>query len=100
MDLLSTDYKGCFAFSLSGHDKGSVYVITDMDDKYVYLSDGRLKTVDSPKKKIHKHIQPVKKRADSFMEDMTDTGSRHYSDEQVKRAIKLYCSYLKKGKEA
>ena len=100
MDKLGTDFRGCFAFSLAGHDKGSIYVITDMDDTYVYLADGRLKTVDNPKKKRHKHIQPVKKKADYFTEDMTDGVDVRFTDEQVKRAIKLYCSYLKKGKEA
>ena len=39
------------ARSKAGHDAGSVYVITDTDDAYVYLVDGKLRTFSRPKKK-------------------------------------------------
>ena len=51
---------GFIAISKAGHDKGHTYLIVKSDDKYVYLSDGRIKKVDSPKKKKIKHIQVVK----------------------------------------
>ena len=35
---------GMLARSKAGHDAGSVYVITDTDDAYVYLVDGKLRT--------------------------------------------------------
>ena len=78
---------GCFARSLAGHDKDTVYVIIEIDNEYVYLSDGKNKTVDRPKKKKLKHIQIIKKK-DSIIE------SKHKNviNEDIKRAIKLYCS--------
>ena len=48
---------GMLARSKAGHDAGSVYVITDTDDAYVYLVDGKLRTFSRPKKKKKKHVQ-------------------------------------------
>ena len=31
---------GYFAYSLSGHDKGKIYLIMSEDQDYVYLADG------------------------------------------------------------
>ena len=41
----------CLHVPKAGHDAGSVYVITDTDDAYVYLVDGKLRTFSRPKKK-------------------------------------------------
>ena len=42
---------GMLARSKAGHDAEKVYVIADIDDAYVYLADGRIRTLDRPKKK-------------------------------------------------
>ena len=51
---------GNFAISKSGHDKGHLYVIIKTDDEYVYLVDGKIRTLSNPKKKNKKHIQIIK----------------------------------------
>ena len=51
--------KGMLARSRAGHDAGTLYVITEADDTYVYLVDGRIRTLDKPKKKKHRHIQVI-----------------------------------------
>lgn len=44
-----------------------LYVIRE-DEKNVYVSDGRLKSVELPKKKNIRHIQPIKKgRSDELV---------------------------------
>ena len=48
--------KGMLARSKAGHDAGKVYVIIDVDDTYVYLADGRIRTLERPKKKKKKHV--------------------------------------------
>lgn len=50
--------KGMFARSLAGHDKGKLYVIVNVEEPYVYLADGKIRTLDRPKKKKLMHIQP------------------------------------------
>ena len=42
---------GQFVISKAGHDKGTVYVIVAEEGEFVYLTDGRLKKPDKPKKK-------------------------------------------------
>ena len=50
--------KGMFARSLAGHDKGRMYVISDVQEPYVFLVDGKIRTANRPKKKKLIHVQP------------------------------------------
>ena len=50
---------GMLARSKAGHDKGHVYVIFEVDEAYVYLVDGSIRTIDKPKKKKKKHVQII-----------------------------------------
>ena len=34
---MNEELKWCFAKSLAGHDKGTVYIIKDIDSVYAYL---------------------------------------------------------------
>ena len=38
---------GKFAKSKAGHDKNQIYVILKEDAEYVYLVDGKLKTIEN-----------------------------------------------------
>lgn len=42
---------GMMARSLAGHDKGKVYMVLDVKEPFVYLVDGKIRTLDHPKKK-------------------------------------------------
>lgn len=81
---------GCFAKSKAGHDKDKIYIIYYEDDAYVYLIDGRLRTIANPKKKKKKHIQSIKKYFDENIIEKLHTARETLRDEEVKRAIKLY----------
>lgn len=48
---------GMMAKSLAGHDKGKVYLVSGADETYVYLVDGKCRTMDRPKRKKKKHVQ-------------------------------------------
>lgn len=63
---------GMLARSTAGHDRGKVYVIIDTDDAYVYLADGRIRTLDKLKKKKKKHVQIILREHD--MTGATDVG--------------------------
>ena len=79
---------GMFATSRAGHDKGKLYIIIEESEEYVYLTDGRLKPVDRPKKKKKKHIQIIRK-VDETIQFMIEE-KKPISNEIVKRAIKEY----------
>ena len=53
---------GMMARSKSGHDAGKVYVITKVEEAYVYLVDGKVRTLDKPKKKKKKKKNPKRNR--------------------------------------
>lgn len=81
-----TDMAGLFATSKMGHDKDTVYIIVREEDEYVYVSDGRLKTVENPKKKNKKHIQIIKKEADDILRGKLLNG-QHIYNEEIRKAI-------------
>ena len=80
---------GMLAVSRAGHDKGALYVVVGCEGDFVYLCDGRLKLMASPKKKRLKHIQPVNRQVDKELLHRLKTG-KMVRDEEIKFAIKQY----------
>ena len=57
MDFVGCKYKiGSAVMALAGKEKGQIFVIVRLDDKYAYLSDGKRLRKNKPKKKSLKHI--------------------------------------------
>ena len=61
--------KGMFARSLAGHDKGRLYVISDVQEPYVFLVDGKIRTANRPKKKKLIHVQPDYEMTDAVRDE-------------------------------
>lgn len=78
---------GAFAKSKAGHDWNQIYVIINCDNEYVYLSDGRLKTIENPKKKKVKHVQLIDYIDPVIGEKLK---SNNLFNEDIKKAIKDY----------
>ena len=72
--------KGMLAKSKAGHDKGHMYVIFKVDDAYVYLVDGNVRTIERPKRKKRKHVQIINDKHE--INDIDDVG--------IKRILKLF----------
>lgn len=51
---------GQVAKSLAGRDKGRLYLVIGFDGNRALLADGRCRTVENPKKKNPKHLQPYR----------------------------------------
>lgn len=89
---------GNLIISKAGHDKSTRYIIIKEDNEYVYVADGRLKTVERPKKKNKKHMQPV---------SQYDTGeikskllqNQAVSNEEIKYVIKQSIKNVKNKEE-
>lgn len=43
--------------SLAGHDKGDLLMITDLDEKSVFVSDGKARPLQKPKRKNLRHVE-------------------------------------------
>ena len=65
---------GMLARSKAGHDKAQMNIIKEVDDTYVYLVDGRIRTLGHPKKKKKKHVQIV--HGIYNMKELDDAGIR------------------------
>ena len=65
---------GMLARSKAGHDKAKMYIIKEVDDTYVYLVDGRIRTLVHPKKKKKKQGQIV--HGTYNMKELDDAGIR------------------------
>lgn len=48
---------GSVVLATAGKEKGQLFVIVNLDDKYAYLSDGKRLKTKNPKKKSLKHIK-------------------------------------------
>lgn len=80
---------GRFATSKAGHDKDSLYVVVAEEGDFVGLCDGRLKTIDKPKRKRKKHVQMINRTvSDALLQKLCD--KEKVLDEEIKYEIKNY----------
>lgn len=87
---------GFLVYSLAGHDKGTVYYIVKEEKDYYWLVDGKVRTLDKPKKKNKKHLQIIKVKA---LESVTDEiNEKEITNEMIKKAISLYCKDIQEVK--
>ena len=77
---------GSFVRSIAGRDAGKYYVIFQADTEYVYLVDGKIRTMDRPKKKNKKHVSLLDIGDPGLTEKIRNKTARN---EEIKRAIKL-----------
>ena len=96
MNSMAVSYKkGHLAESRAGHDKGTIYVITGGDDRFVYLADGRLKKVSAPKKKSLKHVFVIHFEQERLMKLIED--GRDITDADIcscRNRIDMFKIYL------
>ena len=77
-----------FAVSKAGHDKGQLYcIIAETPDAY-FLSDGQTRTVDCPKRKNKKHVQPVIHIPEEIQALCRQNGS--FYNEGIRYALKVW----------
>lgn len=79
---------GRLAVSLAGHDKNDIFIILREDGEYVYLVDGKFRTLAKPKRKNKKHIQIIL-RSDGDLSGRL-INETNVNDEDIKHFIKCY----------
>ena len=45
--------------STAGHDQGEMFYVVSTDDQFLYLANGKDRTLDKPKRKKRRHVQRV-----------------------------------------
>ncbi len=58
------------AVSLAGRDKGSLYVVLDSDETWVWLTDGKRRRLENPKRKKWKHVQVIRHLPEELLAQM------------------------------
>ena len=77
--------RGMIVCSSAGSDKDKFSVITEVDDDFVYISDGKRHKLASPKRKNKKHVA----KTSSFIESEKMT-----TDKALRSALAEYRSKL------
>jgi len=77
---------GQIVFSKCGRDKGKTFVIINILDEYVFLTDGNLRPLAQPKKKKAKHVQPKNHFFD--LEQEIFKNGRGLQDADIRKFIK------------
>lgn len=49
--------KAHIVYSIAGHDKGTLYFVTQVESSYVLLADGKSRTLERPKRKNKRHVR-------------------------------------------
>ncbi len=78
---------GQIVFSKAGHDKDVTYIVIGRDKDRIFLADGKYKTIEKPKCKNIKHIQPTKHIEESLLNKQSEGLLRN---EDIKRTIKIF----------
>lgn len=76
--------------SLAGRDKGRLFVVLEREDSsYVLLCDGKIRRIESPKRKKLKHISFVSQN-DTRMGEKLRSGEKITNAEIRRQLQKLY----------
>ncbi len=70
---------GRIVCAAAGKEKNQFYLIIRQDENFVYLADGRHRTLEKPKRKNPKHVRPTKTLLS--LQDMTNKSLRRFLHE-------------------
>lgn len=77
-----------FVVSLAGRDRGRIFFVVDIDPVFVYLADGRLRRVETPKKKKRKHVAYFSEGSDRLRQKLQEVGK--VTNSEIRRALSPY----------
>lgn len=77
---------GNLVISIAGRDKGRYFLVMKIDEKYVYLCDGKKRKIDKIKKKKIKHVQ----KTNYFSEKLSEKINKNYeiTNKEIRNFIK------------
>ena len=81
---------GSLVRSKAGHDKDDIFVIIGQLGEYVWIADGKRRTVEKPKRKKKIHLYPICHPDGAAKQALDLPKNRPVRNEDIKYAIKLY----------
>ena len=88
--------KGSFCKSNAGHDKDSIYIIVESQNG-IWVSDGKYKTLENPKRKNPKHLELIDYKDETLAEKFV---TQRLRNEDIKYSIKNYLINTNSKQEA
>jgi hypothetical protein len=85
--------RGTIVFSKKGRDKGRAMVVLESDGEYLTLADGKLRTLEKPKRKKQKHVQPTNTQV-----NLQPSCGRALQDADIRKAIRDFLEVPEGGK--
>lgn len=76
--------KGSLVRACAGRDKDSLFVAVGVHDGFVYISDGRTRKLEKPKRKNRKHISPLHETIDTT--ELTNKKLRKFISQYMTRS--------------
>ena len=68
--------RGSLVYSISGRDKGTLFLVLKREGEFVYLADGDLRKLENPKKKKIKHINKTNTLLEIDFENISNSDIR------------------------
>ena len=79
---------GHIVLSQAGRDKDKLFVVTGVEDNYLYLADGDVHKIENPKRKKIKHVKETGQINESIASKFKKNAK--ITNQDLKRTLKLY----------
>ncbi len=79
---------GDIVISACGHDMGEWYIVKEVNEQFVYLIDGKFKTIESPKKKKIKHVIKTNQTAIEIAQKII--AKQYLQNAEVRKTLKFF----------
>ena len=86
--MIHDPFIGQAVISRAGHDRGNAYVITAVEEPpFVLIADGRLKKLESPKRKKCMHLDAYPKKGNNGMKPLMR--GEQVNDAEIRKYLKM-----------
>ena len=79
---------GDIVVSICGHDIGEWYIVSEVNENFVYLIDGKNKPILKPKKKKNKHVAKLNLFAENIANKLAQ--GAYLQDAEVRKTLKFF----------
>ena len=81
-------HKTDIVLSLRGRDAGTMFLVVQEDDTYLYLADGKIRRAEAPKRKKRRHTAHRGTSDENTRKKLLETGRLSNSD--IRKALALW----------
>ena len=79
-------YPSAFVKSVAGRDKGRIFIVmSHCDEAHVFISDGKMRRVETPKKKKVKHLRLLGQHSELISNKLAEDS--RVTNPDIRRAI-------------